>query len=43
VVDAALDAGMNFFDTADIYGRGESEEFLGRTLGDRRNRLVPPC
>ena len=40
VVDAALDSGMNFFDTADIYGRGESEEFLGRTLGDRRNRLV---
>jgi aryl-alcohol dehydrogenase-like predicted oxidoreductase len=40
VVDAAFDAGMNFFDTADIYGRGESEEFLGRTLGDRRNRLV---
>jgi aryl-alcohol dehydrogenase-like predicted oxidoreductase len=26
VVDAALDSGMNFFDTADIYGRGESEE-----------------
>jgi aryl-alcohol dehydrogenase-like predicted oxidoreductase len=40
VVDAALDSGMNFFDTADIYGRGESEEFLGRTLGDRRDRLV---
>ncbi len=40
VVDAALDSGMNFFDTADIYGRGESEEFLGRTLGDRRNRMV---
>src|SRR5579884_1064596 len=40
VVDAALDSGMNFFDTADIYGRGESAEFLGRTLGDRRNRLV---
>ena len=40
VVDAALDSGMNFFDTADIYGRGESEEFLGRTLGSRRNRVV---
>ena len=40
VVDAALDSGMNFFDTADIYGRGESEEFLGRTLASRRNRVV---
>jgi aryl-alcohol dehydrogenase-like predicted oxidoreductase len=40
VVDAALDSGINFLDTADIYGRGESEEFLGRTLGDRRNRVV---
>ena len=40
VVDAALDSGINFLDTADIYGRGESEEFLGRTLGERRNRVV---
>lgn len=40
VVDTALGSGMNFFDTADIYGRGESEEFLGRILGDRRNRVV---
>ena len=29
VVDAALDAGINHFDTADIYGKGRSEEFLG--------------
>ena len=35
VVDAALDAGINHFDTADIYGRGRSEEFLGRALGSR--------
>ena len=40
VVDAALDAGINFFDTADIYGMGQSEEFLGRALGARRNRVV---
>ena len=40
VVDAALDAGINFFDTADIYGGGESEEFLGRALGRRRNEVV---
>jgi aryl-alcohol dehydrogenase-like predicted oxidoreductase len=36
VVDAALDAGINHFDTADIYGGGRSEEFLGRALGSRR-------
>jgi len=35
-VNAALDAGINFFDTADIYGAGQSEEFLGRALGARR-------
>jgi aryl-alcohol dehydrogenase-like predicted oxidoreductase len=40
VVDAALDAGINHFDTADIYGRGQSEEFLGRALGSRRDRAV---
>jgi aryl-alcohol dehydrogenase-like predicted oxidoreductase len=32
VVDAALDAGINFFDTADIYSAGQSEEFLGKAL-----------
>jgi len=37
VIDAALDAGINFFDTADIYGKGQSEEFLGRALGRRRD------
>jgi aryl-alcohol dehydrogenase-like predicted oxidoreductase len=40
VVDAALDAGINFFDTADIYGKGQSEEYLGRALGSRRSRIV---
>ena len=39
VVDAALDAGINFFDTADIYGKGQSEEFLGRALGSRRDQV----
>ena len=39
VVDAALDAGINFFDTADIYGKGQSEEFLGRALGSRRDQI----
>jgi aryl-alcohol dehydrogenase-like predicted oxidoreductase len=41
VVDAALDAGVTFFDTADIYGnRGGSEEILGRVLQGRRDRVV---
>ena len=40
VVDAALDAGVNHFDTADIYGKGRSEEFLGRALGSRRDDAV---
>jgi aryl-alcohol dehydrogenase-like predicted oxidoreductase len=40
VVDAALDAGINFFDTADIYGGTRSEEFLGRALGARRKEVL---
>ena len=40
VVHAALDVGINFFDTADVYGRGESEGFLGRALGGRRRDVV---
>jgi aryl-alcohol dehydrogenase-like predicted oxidoreductase len=40
VVKAALDAGVTFFDTADVYGQGQSEEFLGRALGARRRDVV---
>lgn len=40
VVDNAFEAGINFFDTADIYGGTKSEEFLGRALGARRNSIV---
>lgn len=40
VVDAALDAGINLFDTADIYGGGRSEELLGVALGTRREEVV---
>lgn len=40
VVDAALDAGINFFDTADVYGSGQSEEFLGKALQGRRDKAV---
>jgi aryl-alcohol dehydrogenase-like predicted oxidoreductase len=40
VVHGALDAGITFFDTADIYGGTRSEEFLGRALGARRAEIV---
>jgi aryl-alcohol dehydrogenase-like predicted oxidoreductase len=41
VVDAALEVGVTFLDTADIYGNGgKSEEFLGRALQGRRNQVV---
>ena len=40
VVDAALDAGINFFDTADIYGGTKSESYLGAALGARRDDIV---
>ena len=40
VIDAALDAGVTLFDTADIYGGTKSEEFLGKALGKRRGDIV---
>ncbi len=40
VVDRALDLGVTLFDTADAYGDGTSEEFLGETLGARRPQAV---
>jgi aryl-alcohol dehydrogenase-like predicted oxidoreductase len=40
VVDAALDAGITHFDTAEMYGGGKSEEFLGKALGRRRDEVV---
>jgi aryl-alcohol dehydrogenase-like predicted oxidoreductase len=40
VVHAALDAGVTFFDTADIYGSTQSEVFLGRALAGRRDAAV---
>jgi aryl-alcohol dehydrogenase-like predicted oxidoreductase len=40
VVDAALDAGVTLLDTADSYGDGQSEEFLGEVLEGRRERVV---
>jgi aryl-alcohol dehydrogenase-like predicted oxidoreductase len=40
VVNAALDAGITFLDTADVYGGTKSEEFLGRILAGRRDRVT---
>jgi aryl-alcohol dehydrogenase-like predicted oxidoreductase len=40
VVAAALDAGITFFDTADVYGDGDSERFLGEALAGRRRDVV---
>jgi len=40
VVDEALDRGVTFLDTADIYGRGGSEELLGEVLSGRREQVV---
>jgi aryl-alcohol dehydrogenase-like predicted oxidoreductase len=40
VVDAALDNGINFFDTADIYGGTQSEVFLGAALKGKRDKAI---
>ncbi len=40
VIDAALDAGVTLFDTADIYSQGMSEEYIGRALEGRRDRVL---
>jgi aryl-alcohol dehydrogenase-like predicted oxidoreductase len=41
IIHRALDAGINFIDTADVYSRGESEEIVGKALaGGRRDRVV---
>jgi aryl-alcohol dehydrogenase-like predicted oxidoreductase len=40
VIQAALDAGINFFDTADVYGGTLSEEYLGRAIGKRRPEVI---
>jgi aryl-alcohol dehydrogenase-like predicted oxidoreductase len=41
IIDRALDAGINFIDTADVYARGESEEIVGKALaGGKRDAVV---
>ncbi len=39
-IHAALDAGINFFDTADIYGLGHSETLLGKTIGKNKQVII---
>ncbi len=40
IVDMALDAGINYFDTADLYDLGVNEEIIGETLGKRRQDII---
>lgn len=40
IVDAALEAGVNLIDTADVYGAGESEQMVGKAIAGRREDIV---
>ena len=40
MVDLCLDVGINFFDTANVYNQGRSEEILGAALGPKRKQVV---
>src|SRR3954452_916877 len=40
IIHTALDAGINFIDTADVYSAGESEEIVGKALKGRRDSVV---
>ncbi|WP_435333960.1 aldo/keto reductase [Haloarchaeobius sp. TZWWS8] len=40
MVQYALDQGITYFDTGDVYGHGRSEELIGKALGDRRDEVV---
>src|SRR2546421_2546058 len=40
IIHRALDAGLNFIDTADVYSAGESEEIVGKALRGRRDNVV---
>src|SRR5262245_48508486 len=40
ILSAALDSGINFFDTADVYSQGESETLIGRAFRHRRHEIV---
>ena len=40
VINGAIDAGINFIDTADVYDQGHSEEYIGRTLKGKRHQVL---
>jgi aryl-alcohol dehydrogenase-like predicted oxidoreductase len=40
IIHAALDGGINFIDTADMYAAGESEEIVGKALAGRRDKVI---
>ena len=40
IIDEALDNGINYFDTADLYGKGQNEELVGQVLGSRRQEII---
>lgn len=40
LIQRALELGINFFDTANVYGRGRSEKILGAAIKDRREEVV---
>ena len=40
IIHSAIDAGINFIDTADVYSQGESEEIVGKAIKGRRDELV---
>src|SRR5687768_14478569 len=40
LIDICLEAGLNFFDTANVYSRGASEEILGKAISGRRDQVL---
>jgi len=40
VINHAIDMGINFIDTADMYDRGHSEEFIGKTIKGKRHQVI---
>ena len=40
IIDRAIDLGINFFDTADVYSNGKSEQIVGKALAGTRNQIV---
>lgn len=40
IIDEAVDIGINYFDTADLYGKGQNEELVGRALKKHRDKVI---